>query len=63
VSEQTGGRREVLLAPMGVADVLKAFAAEMKAQYRLSYVSGDKGKVEIKVARPGVKVRMGSTRP
>lgn len=63
VSDQTGGRREVLLAPMGVADVLKAFAAEMKAQYRLSYVSGDKGKVEIKVARPGVKVRMGSTRP
>lgn len=63
LTEMTGGRREILLSPMGVDEALKPFAAELKAQYRLSYLSGDKGKVEIKVARPGLKVRMGSTRP
>jgi hypothetical protein len=63
LTEKTGGRREVLLSPMSVDKVLDAFAAELKAQYRLSYLSADKGRVEIKLARPGLKVRMGSVRP
>jgi VWFA-related protein len=65
LAERTGGRREVLLSAMGTGRALEAFAAELGSQYRLSFesVSGLKdGKVEVKVARPGARVRVGTPR-
>ena len=67
LAETTGGRREILLSPMGVDEVLDEFAAELGAQYRLSYLTSGsergKGKVEIQLARPGLKARLGAERP
>jgi VWFA-related protein len=67
LGEYSGGRREVLLSAMGTGKVLDAFAGELAAQYRLTYdsVPGIKEKnrkVEVKVARPGAKVRIGVPR-
>jgi VWFA-related protein len=63
----TGGRREVLLSSMGAARTLESFAGELSSQYRLTYetVAGLKDKdrkLEVKVARPGAKVRLGVPR-
>jgi VWFA-related protein len=67
LGEGTGGRREILLSAMGVEKVLDSFAGELSSQYRLTYESvpglKDKDrKVEVKVARPGAKVRIGIPR-
>jgi VWFA-related protein len=67
LAEATGGRREVLLSSMGTGRMLETFAAELSSQYRLTFesVSGLKDKdrkVEVKVARPGAKVRIGVPR-
>lgn len=67
LAEATGGRREVLLSSMGTARMLETFAGELSSQYRLTFesVSGLKDKdrkVEVKVARPGARVRIGVPR-
>lgn len=66
LAEDTGGRREVLLSAMGTGKVLDTFAGELSSHYRLTFET-DPGlknrKVEVKVARPGAKVRIGVPRP
>ena len=67
LAEGTGGRRDVLLSAMGASRTLDSFAGELVSQYRLTYesVAGIKDKdrkVEVKVARPGAKVRIGAPR-
>jgi VWFA-related protein len=63
LAEATGGRREILLSSMGTGNVLDSFAGELAGQFRLTYESvpglKDKDrKVEVKVARPGARVRV-----
>lgn len=63
LGEATGGRREVLLSAMGISRALDSFAGELSSQYRLTFetVAGLKDKdrkVEVKVARPGARVRV-----
>jgi VWFA-related protein len=67
LGEESGGRRDVLLSAMGTSRALDSFAGELAAQYRLTFdsVPGLKSKdrkVEVKVARPGAKVRIGGPR-
>ncbi len=65
LASATGGRRERVLSAMAADKGLQEFAADLKGQYRLSYRTepGPKDrKIEVKVARPGVKVRVGSPR-
>jgi len=67
LAEATGGRRDLLLSAMGASRTLDSFAGELASQYRLTYdsVAGLKDKdrkVEVKVARPGAKVRIGIPR-
>ena len=67
LGEVSGGRRDVLLSAMGTGRALDSFAGELAAQYRLTFdsVPGLKNKdrkVEVKVARPGAKVRIGAPR-
>ena len=67
LAEATGGRRDILLSAMGAERALDSFAGELGSQYRLTYdsVAGLKDKdrkVEVKVARPGAKVRIGVPR-
>ena len=67
LADGSGGRRDTLLSAMGVERALDSFAGELSSQYRLTYesVAGLKDKdrkVEVKVARPGAKVRIGIPR-
>jgi VWFA-related protein len=67
LADATGGRRDILLSAMGAGRTLDSFAGELASQYRLTYegVPGLKDKdrkVEVKVARPGAKVRIGTPR-
>jgi len=67
LADATGGRRDIILSAMGTGHTLDSFAGELGAQYRLTYetVAGLKDKdrkVEVKVARPGAKVRIGTPR-
>ncbi len=62
LAKKTGGLHEVLLSSLAVDNALKKVSAFLRGQYRLSYVTlpGLKSrKLEVKVARPGVKVRLG----
>ncbi|HEY2945823.1 MAG TPA: VWA domain-containing protein [Vicinamibacteria bacterium] len=66
LTRQTGGLRELTLSAMGVPRSLEHVAQALKAPYRLSYTTVPdlkERKVEVKVARPGVKVRTGPIRP
>lgn len=62
---QSGGVRELTLSAMGVGRGLERVAQALKAPYRLSYATvpdlKDR-KLEVQVARPGVKVRIGPAR-
>jgi VWFA-related protein len=61
LARSSGGVRETVLSAMGIEPTLKGIAAQLNAQYRLTYASGPAtrdGKVEVTVALPGVKVRM-----
>jgi VWFA-related protein len=67
LADATGGRRDTLLSAMGAGRTLDSFAGELGSQYRITYdsVAGLKDKdrkVEVKVARPGAKVRIGIPR-
>jgi len=66
LTRQTGGVREISMSAMGVPRSLERIAQALKAPYRLSYTTVPdlkERKVEVKVARPGVKVRTGPIRP
>jgi len=65
LAKSSGGVRETVLSPMGIERVLHGIAAQLTSQYRLTYVSAAaarEAKVEVTVALPGVKVRMGVPR-
>ncbi len=65
LAKSSGGVRDSVLSAMGIASALKEVAAQLTAQYRLTYVGAATGKdpkVEVTVALPGVKVRMGAPR-
>jgi VWFA-related protein len=62
VTERTGGVLERPLSAMGVGKSLEKIAATLSGQYRITYGTlPDIGKreIEVKVARPGVKVSLG----
>jgi VWFA-related protein len=66
LTRQTGGVREMSMSAMGVPRALESVAQALKATYRLSYTTVPdlkERKIEVKVARPGVKVRTGPPRP
>jgi VWFA-related protein len=66
LTRQTGGLREISMSAMGVPHSLEQVAQALKAPYRLSYTTVPdlkERKVEVKVARQGVKVRTGPIRP
>ena len=66
LTRQTGGLREISMSAMGVPRSLENVVQALKAPYRLSYTTVPdlkERKVEVKVARPGVKVRTGPIRP
>ena len=66
LTRQTGGLREISMSAMGVPRCLEHVAQALKAPYRLSYTTVPdlkERKVEVRVARPGVKVRTGPIRP
>ena len=64
-AKSSGGVRETVLSAMGIERALKGIAAQLTSRYRLTY-AGAPGprppKVEVTVALPGVKVRMGAPR-
>jgi hypothetical protein len=58
LTRRSGGRLERVLSAMGARGVLDKMVPELAARYRLTYVSSGKDdKLEVQVARPGVKVR------
>ena len=62
LAERTGGVRETVLSSMGVEKALHRLAAHLAGQYRATFVSAAQGrdaKLEVAVALPGVKVRVG----
>ena len=63
LAKRSGGLRETPVSVMGVAPMLRRAAGELSAQYRLSYATPPdlkERKLELRVARPGVKVRVGA---
>ncbi len=66
LAQGTGGRFERIAAANGVSAPFQAYAAELGGQYRLRYVPGDpKGprRVEVRVARPGLRWRIALDSP
>ena len=65
LAKSTGGAREAVLSAMGIERALRGIAAQLSSQYRLTYGSAAPArdaKLEVTVALPGVKVRMGAPR-
>ena len=61
LTKKTGGLYETTLSVMGLDSSLRKLGAQVRSQYRLSYASLPEmksRKIEVKVARPGVKVRV-----
>lgn len=61
LTQETGGLHETTLSAMGLASALAKIAADLDGQYRLTYAGlqgGKAPKLEVKVARPGVRVRV-----
>jgi VWFA-related protein len=62
LTKKTGGLHETTLSSMGVDSALRKLSAQLRSRYRLSYATVPQlksRKIELKVARPGVKVRVG----
>jgi VWFA-related protein len=62
LADRTGGRYDTVLTPMAVEGALQKLLGDLKSQYRLTYVPGPDikekdRKLEVKVARPGTKIR------
>jgi VWFA-related protein len=67
LSDRSGGRYESVLSPMGVPLAMGKLLEEVKSQYRLRYLATpgvkDKDrKLDVKVARPGARVRVGRSK-
>lgn len=67
LTDQTGGRYETVLSPMGLSTAVGKLVDDLKAQYRIKYLAAPDlkakdRKLEVKVARPGVKVRLGTSK-
>jgi VWFA-related protein len=65
LAKRTGGLHETVLSSLGIESSIKKLTAYLRGGYRLSYATlpGIKNrKLEVKVARPGVKVRLGQSR-
>jgi VWFA-related protein len=64
LTDRTGGLLEMPLSSMGVGKSLEKVSATLSGQYRITYNTlpdiADR-KVEVKVARPGVKVSLGGS--
>lgn len=61
LTRKTGGLYESTLSPMGLDTALRRLGAQLRSQYRLSFATAPEmksRKIEVKVARPGVKVRV-----
>jgi VWFA-related protein len=61
LTKKTGGLYETTLSVMGLDSSLRKLGAQVRSQYRVSYASLPEmksRKIEVKVARPGVKVRV-----
>jgi VWFA-related protein len=66
LAQATGGRFESVGTAIAVARVLESMAAELGGQYRLRYAGSDaKGpkRVEVRLARPGVRWRVAVDAP
>jgi hypothetical protein len=58
LTRRSAGRQERVLSAMGARGALDKMVPELSARYRLTYMSSGKDdKLEVQVARPGVKVR------
>jgi VWFA-related protein len=62
LAKSSGGERDTVLSAMGIERAMRGIAAQLTARYRLTYASAAprEAKVEVTVALPGVKVRMGA---
>jgi len=66
ITRQTGGLKELTMSSMGVATSLARVGQALKSTYRLTYTTIPdlkERKLEVQVARPGVKVRIAPVRP
>ena len=66
LASRTGGVRETTISAMGVATGLQKIAGDLNGRYRLSYATvpeAKERKLEVKVARPGVKIRISPATP
>jgi VWFA-related protein len=66
LAKDSGGLYQTLLSPMGMDNALQKIASEISSQYRVSFASlpeAKVGKIEVKIARPGVRVRVGPRQP
>ena len=62
LAERTGGRFETTLSAMGLDQTLQELSADLRGQYRISYATLpelEKRKLEVHLARPEVRVRVG----
>jgi VWFA-related protein len=65
LAKSSGGVRETVLSAIGIERALQEIAAQLTSRYRLTYTSAGAArnpKVEVTVALPGVKVRVGVPR-
>jgi VWFA-related protein len=67
LARQSGGRYETVLSPMAVSGAMGKLLEDLKSQYRVKYVGSpdlkDKDrKLEVRISRPGVKVRVGRSK-
>jgi VWFA-related protein len=65
LAKDSGGRQESTLSAMGVGSTLARLGADLRGQYRLSYLGlpgVDDPKVKVTVAREGAQVRVGTPR-
>ena len=66
LAQSTGGRFESVPTALGVDRILESFAAELGGQYRIRYAAAEgKGprRIEVRVARPGVRWRVAVDTP
>jgi hypothetical protein len=66
ITRLSGGIKELTMSSMGVPTSLARVAQALKAPYRLSYATIPdlkERKLEVQVARPGVKARIAPVRP
>lgn len=66
LTDKTGGQFERLLSSLAVDTAARKIAKDLQARYRIGYATMaeiKQRKIELKVARPGVRVRVGRPSP